>query len=279
MRAIWPAALAAVFWAGAAPAGLEIVRPALSQMDGGAPDPQGFEHVPGETVFFTCRVANYGRTPEQKVHLAFSVQPFDPQGVPLAEIYKNEISDELTPQDKEWMPKIETSLAIPPLAPSGTYKIVVKAEDLIAKTATELTVPFQVRGREVQPSDTLAVRNFHFFRGEEATQPMEKPVYRAGDGLWARFDVVGFRYGQPGNHVDVGYRVSILGASGKVLWTQPEAASEQSNSFYPKRFVSASLGLSLEGTHPGEYTMAVAVEDAVGKQTAEARQNFTVQAR
>jgi hypothetical protein len=276
MRLVVPVLLSFALAAAAAPA-LEIVKPVISQMEGGAPEPPGFEHRPGETLFFTCRIANFGRTPEMRIHLAYSVQAFDPQGVPLAELYKNEISDELSPQDKEWMPKIETSLAIPPLLPSGTYKIVVKAEDLIAKTNAELSVPFQVRGREVPAADALAVRNFHFFRGEEATAPMEKAVYRSGDGLWARFDIVGFRYGQPNNKIDVSYRISILGAEGKVLWSQPEAASERSESFYPKRYVPASLGLSLQGTKPGEYTMAVSVEDAVGKQTAEARQTFVVE--
>ena len=101
---------------GAAPA-FQIVRPVLSQMDGGAPDPPGFEHTPGEVVFFSCRIAGYSKSPEEKVQLRFSVQAFDPQGVPLDEIYKNEMDVEVGPQDKEWEPKISTSLALPPLAP------------------------------------------------------------------------------------------------------------------------------------------------------------------
>ena len=44
----------------AAPA-LEIVKPIVSQMDGGAPDPPGFEHVPGEILYFTCRVAGFAK--------------------------------------------------------------------------------------------------------------------------------------------------------------------------------------------------------------------------
>ena len=48
---------------------------------------------PGETLFFSCRIAGYAKTPEEKVHLAYSVQAFDPKGVPLTEIYKNEMID------------------------------------------------------------------------------------------------------------------------------------------------------------------------------------------
>ena len=97
---------------GAAPA-LQIVRPIIAQSDGGVPVPSGFEHVPGETLFFSCRISGYTKTAEEKVHLAYSVQAFDPKGIPLTEIYKNELVTDVTPQDKEWMPKIATEVQVP----------------------------------------------------------------------------------------------------------------------------------------------------------------------
>src|SRR4051794_29546101 len=100
---------------GAAPA-LEIIRPMVSQMDGGAPEPAGFEHAAGETLWVMCRVSGYSRSEDQKVHLKYSVQAFDPKGVPLDEPYSNEIKVELSLQDKEWLPGISTSVPIPPLA-------------------------------------------------------------------------------------------------------------------------------------------------------------------
>ena len=48
----------------ASAAELQIVRPIVSQEEGGAPDPQRFSHIPGETLFFTCRIANFTRSPE-----------------------------------------------------------------------------------------------------------------------------------------------------------------------------------------------------------------------
>jgi hypothetical protein len=206
------------------------------------PTPASYEHVAGETLFFTCRVAGYSKSSEEKIHVAFSVQAFDPKGVPIVELYKNELVAEVTPQDKEWMPKIETEVQIPPLAASGAYKIVVKAEDLLAKTTAELAVPFQVRGHDVEPSETPVVRNFRFFRGEDDAQPLDKSIYHPGDGVWAKFDITGFQYG-PNNRVDVSYVTSVIAPSGKVLWTQPEPAVEQSESFYPKRYVAASFGI------------------------------------
>jgi hypothetical protein len=258
-------------------AGLEVVRPIIAQSDGGAPMPPGFEHVAGETLFFSCRVAGFAKTPEEKVHVAYSVQAFDPAGVPLTEIYKNELVADVTPQDKEWMPKISTEVQVPPLVATGTYKLLIKAEDLIARTNAELSVPFQIRGKPVEHSDTLIVRNFEFFRGEDDSQPLTKPAYRAGDAVWAKFDITGFKYGKD-NHIDVSYVTSVISPSGKVLWTQDPAAEEQSESFYPKRYVAASMGINLlPNTKPGEFTIAVVVKDGIGNQTYETKQTFSVE--
>lgn len=260
----------------AAPA-LQIVKPMIATSDGGPPEPASYEHVPGETLYFTCRVAGFSKTPEEKVHVAYSVQAFDPKGVPLTEIYKNDMQTEVTPQDKEWMPKIETEVQIPPLLASGTYKLVVTAEDLFAKTSTHLDVPFEVRGRKVDPSDTLVVRNFHFFRSEDATEPLEKAAYRPGDSVWARFDIIGFQHGEK-NHIDVSYVTMVYAPSGKLLWTQPDPAVERGESFYPKRYVQASMGINLlKDTKPGEFSIGVKVTDAVSGQTYETREKFTVE--
>jgi hypothetical protein len=260
----------------AAPA-IEVVRPVIAQSDGGVPVPSTFEHVPGELLFFSCRIGGYSKTTEEKVHVAYSVQAFDPKGVPLTELYKNEILTDVSPQDKEWMPKIVTEVQIPPLVASGTYKLLVKAEDVVAKTTTELAIPFAVRGRDVPASDTLIVRNFEFLRGEEDTHPLEKAAYKPGDAVWMKFDMTGFKYGEK-NKTDVSYSTSFLSPSGKVLWTQPEPAVEQSESFYPKRYISAQMALNLlPKTSPGEYTIVLTVKDAIGNQTVESKQTFTVE--
>jgi hypothetical protein len=270
-------ALLIVFASCLVAAPLQIVRPILSDSEGGASLPSGFEYRPGEILFFSCRIANYQKTPEEKVHLAYSVQAFDPKGVPLVELFKNDISTEVAPQDKEWMPRIATEIAIPPQIAPGTYSIVVKAEDLVAKSQAELSVQFQVRGRRIGPSDTLAVQNFQFLRGEDDTEPLEQAVYRPGDAVWTRFDITGFRYG-PGNQIDVGYVASVLDGTGKVLWTQPEPTAERGGSFYPKLWVSASMSITIQkNTRPGQYFFSLEIKDGVGNQTYETKAAFTVE--
>jgi hypothetical protein len=260
----------------AAPA-LQLVRPIISQMDGGTPDTPGFEHVPGEVLFFSCRVSGYTKSADEKVQIAYSVQAFDAKGVPLTELFKNEIATEVSPQDKEWMPKIATEVQIPPLVASGSYKILIKVDDVIAKTSAELTAPFQVRGKTVEPSDVITVRNFKFYRSEDETEPAEKPFYKPGDGVFAHFDITGYAYGEK-NKIDVSYVTSVITSAGKVLWTQPEAAVERSESFYPKRYVPAAMGINLQkNIRPGEYVIAVQVKDGIGGKEYEGKFNFTVE--
>jgi hypothetical protein len=270
---IFLAALAA----GAAEPALEVVQPTVSQSDGGTPLPPGFNHVPGAVLFFTFQVSGYQKDAESKVHLTYTVDALDPHGVRIEETIKNEVTAELTPHDKDWKPKVRTEISLPPLGDSGTYKIVVKVRDEIAKTSAEKTLPVEVSGHEVEPSDTLTVRNFRFFRGEDDAEPLAKPIYRPGDPVWARFDIRGYKYGK-NNAVDVTYGISVITASGKVLWSQAEAAVERTESFYPKRYVPGAMSINLQpNIRPGEYTIAVQAKDAVGNQTYEGKYTFTVE--
>src|ERR1017187_8944658 len=160
----------------AAPA-LGIVKPAIAQSDGGDALPAAFKHGAGETMFFSCYISGFTKSPEEQINLTYSVQAFDPKGVPVAEIYKGEAKEEVGPQDKDWLPKIETLLVLPDILRPGTYKIVIKAEDLLGKTSADLTVPFDVAGRDVPPSATLVARDFRWFHNEEETRAMSQPIY------------------------------------------------------------------------------------------------------
>jgi hypothetical protein len=257
--------------------GLQIVRPVLSDSDGGPPNPPSANYRPGDSLFFQCRIAGFTKDKEE-VRLSYVVQAVDSNNIPLTEPYKNSVKVEVAAQDKEWMPKVETSISIPSLLFAGDYKITIKAEDLVAKTSTDFAVPFHVRGREdIKPSDSLAVQAFRFLRSEDDEKPAERSAYKPGDHLWAKFDITGFRYG-PDNRVDVSYVTSIQGADGKTLWTQPQEAGEHSASFYPRAFVPATMGLELRGgVKPGEYTLVVSAKDAIGNQTYELKRNFTVE--
>lgn len=256
---------------------LAVVSAAIEQNEGGAPLPASFEHIPGEVLFFSFQVQGYQVSPDRKIKLHYKLEAADPQGIALMPALEGPIEAELAPQDKDWKPKIRHEVTIPPLGPSGKYRITVEVTDELAKSAARQEVPFLVRGREVAPSDTLVIRNFRFYRSEEAAEPLTKAAYRPGEAVWARFDITGYKFGT-GNRVDVSYGVAVLNAEGKQLWSQPEAAVERSESFYPKRYVPGAMSLNLQqNIRLGTYSLVVTARDAVGNQTAEAKAAFAVE--
>ena len=260
----------------AAPA-LGVVKPVIAQSDGGDGLPGAFKHVAGETLFFSCNISGFTKSSAEQINLTYSVQAFDPKGVPIVDIYKGVSKEEVGPQDKNWLPKIETQIVLPEILRPGSYKIVVKVEDLIAKTSADLTVPFEINGRDVSPSPTLVAKDFQWFHNEDELRPMSQPVYHAGDNMYMKFVMTGYKYG-PNNKIDVSYVASLVLESGTAIWTQPEPAIEQSEAYYPKPYITGEFGISLnKDFKPGTYTMAVAVKDVVGKQNYEGKFQFTVQ--
>ncbi|HET9320639.1 MAG TPA: hypothetical protein VFO27_12720 [Bryobacteraceae bacterium] len=269
-------AFASLVYSATAP--LTIFKPSVSDLEDGPAVPPSFTFVSGQFIFLSFQVAGYKVADEQKIHLSYKVDALDPKGVRLVEPFAGAVDTTLADEDKNWKPKVRRQILIPPLAPSGTYKISVQVTDDLNKGASvSQDIPFEVRGRDVPPSDTPVVRNFQFYRGEDDREPIKVAAYKPGDTLWARFDIVGYKFG-PGNTIDVDYGISVLDPSGKVLFTQDKAAEEKSSSFYPKTYVPGSMNLNLQSTiRPGEYTIVVSVRDHIGNQTAEARGNFTIE--
>jgi hypothetical protein len=267
--------LACSLWAANAP--LAVVHPTVSDRDGGAAVPLGSVHAPGETMFFSFQVEGFTATSGDRVNLSYKLDALDPHGVPIMPPVAAEIEETLAPEDKNWKPTVRQEIVIPPLADSGAYKIVISVNDVVGKATTAKEVPFEVHGRRVDPSDTLVIRNIRFYRGEDDRESLSKAAYRRGDAVWARFDIIGYKFGD-GNSIDVGYDVAILAPGGKVVYSQPQAGADHSQSFYPKRYVPAIFSLATKpDTRPGEYTVSITAHDGVGAQTFEAHQSFTIE--
>ena len=274
----FPLLLFALALLSAAPSPLSILKPVISDMEDGPAVPPTFTFVPGQIIFLSYEVTGYKVSDEQKIHLSYKMDALDPKGVRLMETDANVLDTTLAEEDKNWKPKMRQQILIPPLAPSGNYKIAIQVSDDLNKTATaSQELKFEVRGRDVEPSGELAVRNFHFYRGEDDREPLATAAYKPGDTLWARFDIVGYRFGEH-NSVDVDYGIAVLAPSGKVLFAQEKAAEEKSYSFYPKPYVPGSMNLDLQKTiRPGDYAIAITVRDHTGNQTCEAKGTFTVE--
>jgi hypothetical protein len=260
---------------------LAVVDPSLHQYDGGPAVSQDFEFFPGDTLFLTFRVDGFSTMEvddEERFHIAYTVEAFDPSGVPIADTFSGETAAALTFQDKEqeWLPLVRYDTLIPPWAPPGDYRIKIGIEDKLRTQKTQREFTFRLSGREVEPSETLTVRNFHFYRTESSPQPLPNPVYSPGSAIWARFDITGYEFGE-NNRFHIAYGIEVLRPDGETLFEEPQAAEEQRESFYPQRHIQGGLSLNLTGDlTPGEYTLIVTLSDKIGDQTHTVEEAFEV---
>lgn len=260
---------------------LAVDRLALAISEDGTPVPAGYQFLPGEVVFFSCHVTGFTKTNKEeedpKISLSYEIEAKDAKGVLLIPRETGKIVQTLAPEDKKWSPKIRHTIALPPLADPGEYLVSVGVKDELAKTEASGAVKLLIRGREVAPSDSLAVRNFRFLRSEEDKDPLQIAAYRPGDTVWARFDMTGYKLG-PGNKFDVGYGLRVLRPGGDQTYEQPEAARDQGDSFYPQRYLPGVLSLNLpKDIAKGEYTIVLKLHDNLGGQTSESTEKFSVE--
>lgn len=255
---------------------LEIQTPVLQQMEDGPAMPGKPGYAGGETLFFACLVSGYGKDVKENIALDWKIEAVDDQGVALTKPVAGKIAEELAPEDKEWKPKIRYSFELPYTAVCGDCRIRVAVTDRMSKLSATVEKAFTIRSRAVEPSEALTVRNFRFLRREDDSEPLATASYRSGDELWARFEITGFRYGD-GNKVHVDYGLSVFRPSGKLLYQEPNAATAEESSFYPKRWVPGVLNLRLQGLAAGEYPIQLEVRDRIGNQKYEQRVTFRVE--
>jgi hypothetical protein len=261
---------------------LTVANAALHQYDGGPAIPASFEFFPGDTAFLTFRVSGFQtirEDDEEHFHLAYTIDAADPEGIPIKETDEGAIESELSRQDKKqnWMPLVRYDVLVPPSAPSGEFRIVIAVEDRIANAKAEQEVIFRVRGRSIEPSESLVLRNFNFYRTETSMRALERAAYKPGSSVWARFDITGYEFGE-GNKFSIEYGLKVLRASGKTLFEQPVAAAEERESFYPERSIQGGFSLNLtEDLTAGDYTIIVTVRDKIGEQEFDITRILTVE--
>jgi len=238
---------------------------------------RGAEFQPGETVFFSFQVSGYGESPVKQVRLSYRIDAFDPRGVRIVEPVESIFDAMLHEEDKRWMPKLRAPIAIPSVAPPGTYKIKTLVIDDISHLTASSETSFEVAGRAVPPSAELTLRDLSFYRTDQDARPLAIAAYRPGDTVFARFDIAGFRYAAS-NTIDVYYDVAVLNPTLKEIYAQPHAAEDRSFSYYPKPYVPGQMSLTLQpNMKAGEYTIVLTAHDEVGAQRAELRQTFVVE--
>jgi len=269
--------------AGTLPAASKLAfeRLALHQYEDGPLLPASHEFLPGETVWFSARVAGFESQPagdNREVKLSWQVRIVDPGGVAVEPPKTGRVDESLRSQDKDWVPKFGISFLLPSFIPGGNYHIPVTVKDELAGSEISGDLELHVRGDSIEPSASFVIRNFHFLRNETDAAALQPPVvYRPGATLWAPFEMAGYKF-EANNKFSVDYGLAVLNADGKELFAQPEAAAESKESFYPQLRVPGALSLHLDPNVPAAtYTLVVTVRDKIGGQMAEQRETFQVQ--
>ncbi len=272
---------------------LEILAAGISSAEDDPFVAESYRFMPGDFLYFVFEVGGYHLEKKQKekekdkekdkdegsgqLHLSYEVELIDAAGVPLTAPEKGVIEDETSSKDKDWLPKRRVSLQLPPLLVAGRFTLRVTVNDSMSKAVATRDFPFQTGGHQLTLGQGLSVQHFTFYRTEQQEDPLEVAAYRAGDTVWARFDITGFKTG-PGNRYQLEYAVAALKPDGSVLFKQEKAAELAAESFYPAQFVPGVLSLTTTGelVHT-QYTIVVTVRDLVGKQTVESRQTFRIE--
>lgn len=256
--------------------GLSVVRPTFHfRQEGGASISPTYQYTAGELLYFSFRIAGF-TVQKDKVSLRWQLVAIDPEGLLLMAPLNGSIDEELTDNDKNWLPKVEQTLPLPAQLPPGVYRLKLHIADELAKTSIDTEAGFKVGGKPLPAVKELTILNLRFLRAPTDQQPMREAVYHPGEMLIARFDLAGFQLGEK-NRFHVDYGLSVLNSTGKVLFTQQNAASETNAPYYPQRLLNGELTLNLNAqVLPAEYTLMVKVRDHVANTETEQGARFTV---
>jgi hypothetical protein len=265
----------------ASAADFRVARAVLAQVEDGPPAPPSLEFFPGERIYFSLQVAGFQTEDKEEekrfARMRWTVSVLDSAGIALVAEKAGQVQAEVLPEDREWMPKIRHEWTVPEHAPGGDYRVVARIWDEIGKTDVRRELPFRVGGPLLEKAAAFSVRHFYFYRSEESRAPLDPAVYRAGEPVFARFELAGFQLGAK-NELDVEYQVTVKKPDGEVSFRQEQPAREKFQSFYPKRVVPAALQFTFSReVDKGEYTIVVDAQDHVGKRSQQATFRFTIE--
>jgi hypothetical protein len=256
---------------------LQLNGAVLSQFEDGPPVGSGLKLVPGETAFFRFDAINFVTSENGKVQITGHVEVTDPRGVLIVPKDDIAIATTLSQEDKDWKPRLRSQFQIPGIAPPGSYHIRFQATDEQSKQKASGEITFEVDGHGPPTAKALSVGPVTFHRTAEDEKPLSVAAYRAGDMVWVRFDITGYKYGEQ-NSIDVAYDVAVSAADGKQLYAQQDAAVEKSQAFYPQPWIPGAFSLTLQpDMHAGMYSISVTARDAIGKQTETVKAEFKVE--
>jgi hypothetical protein len=261
--------------------GLAVVQAGVQDSEDAPFVAQNYQFLPGESVYFEFQVSGFATKKEvnevKRISLSYVATAMDQNDIPLAAPASGDVSVEINPQDKNWMPKRRASFQIPGHVASGEFHIRVQVKDLFGKTETSQDFPFRIGGVKIQPANSITVENWRFLRDENDREPLQLASYRAGDTIFIKFEMAGYKLG-PHNDYHLAYGIKVLRQDGSAFLDAPNAAELQSDGFYPARFVPGTFNITTsKDTSLGEYTVLLSVRDLLANKNSEIRQVFRIE--
>lgn len=256
---------------------LSVIQAVLHDRGENAPSiPPGRLYVGGELMYFSFRIAGYS-VKNDRVDLRWLIYASDPDGRLLWEPVNGAITEEVSHNDENWLPKVSQTLPLPPQLKPGRYRLLIRVSDESAQKSVEHPVEFNVGGQALPEIGSFSIINTGFYRPGGGGSPMEDVVYRPGEELVLRFQLGGFKVGDK-NRFEVEYGLKVLRPSGRMMYEEPKAAAESDAPYYPKRLMNGAISLNLSADlTPGVYSIVINARDALGQAQAEQTLTFRVE--
>ena len=181
-----PLLLAGVLVLAAQPAPqLTIVNPVLHNRQEDAPAiPANYSYYGGELLYLSFKVSGFKPLKEQ-VEIRWQIIATDQDGLLLVPLINGVVKEELNVNDKEWLPRVQHTIPLPPQIPPGMARLKLIANDEHGKTTAEKTVEFRVGGRPLPKVEGFSLLDLGFYRERHRAEP------DAGCGLPGRASAVG----------------------------------------------------------------------------------------
>jgi hypothetical protein len=266
----------------AADSRLAVINAGISSAEDAPFAPADYRFLPGDYLYFTFEIAGFSihseeRDEVRKISLQYEVAIEDKESRPLAAPISDEIKTDLSPEDKNWVPKRRASFLLPSFLAAGPFQIRVTVKDRFGNSTASKIIPFSIGGMHVDPAPSITVENFRFLRSENDTEPLSVPAYSPGDTVFARFEMTGFQTGDENRH-HVAYGVIVLGPDGKSFINDPQAADLDATSFYPAQYIPGNITLKIDkNSHPGQYVVLLKVRDVLSNQELEKKAVFSIE--
>jgi hypothetical protein len=266
----------------AADSHLAVINAGISSAEDAPSVPADYRFLPGDYLYFTFQISGFAIHSEQrdeirKISLQYEVAIEDKEARPLAAPVSDEIKTDLSPEDKNWVPKRRASFLLPSFLAAGGFQIRVTVKDSFGNVTASKTIPFLTGGMQVDPAQSVTVQNFRFLRSESDTEPLSVPAYSAGDTVFARFELTGFRIGDENRH-HVAYGVTVLGPDGKAFINDPQAADLDATTYYPAQYIPGNINLKIDkNSRRGQYVVLLKVRDVLSNQELEKKQVFSIE--